>query len=237
MSIPPGSGSDRGAAVKIVLLPIFEADMLSCSYGFRPRCGAHDGLQATSCGASWAATVEAASTRCPPGRGGFRRPRRAGSTMLVVDIGGGTTDIASRCGLRTFTLRADGLRRAGPSRRRARDDVGCSAGPASARRHRRPGARCGRPRGAELRRWTAPADRSPNRSPSASTRGPRIESATSPQEPSPPQGGDGRSDATTIMPDRRSPLVSSMCHVLGVGRGFSPAPVPAWMGRKCRNAP
>ena len=34
------------------------------------------------------------------------------------------------------------------------------------------------------------------------------------QEPPPAQGGDGRSDATAIMPDRRSPLVSSVCHVL-----------------------
>ena len=33
------------AAVKIVLEPVFEADMLACSHGFRPRRGAHDGLQ------------------------------------------------------------------------------------------------------------------------------------------------------------------------------------------------
>jgi RNA-directed DNA polymerase len=31
--------------VKIVLEPVFEADMLACSHGFRPRRGAHDGLQ------------------------------------------------------------------------------------------------------------------------------------------------------------------------------------------------
>ena len=33
------------AAVKIVLEPVFEADMLPCSFGFRPKRGAHDGLQ------------------------------------------------------------------------------------------------------------------------------------------------------------------------------------------------
>jgi group II intron reverse transcriptase/maturase len=33
------------AAVKIVLEPIFEADMLNCSFGFRPRRAAHDALQ------------------------------------------------------------------------------------------------------------------------------------------------------------------------------------------------
>jgi retron-type reverse transcriptase len=31
--------------VKIVLEPIFEADMLGCSFGFRPRRAAHDALQ------------------------------------------------------------------------------------------------------------------------------------------------------------------------------------------------
>ncbi len=33
------------AALKIVLEPIFEADMLDCSFGFRPRRSAHDALQ------------------------------------------------------------------------------------------------------------------------------------------------------------------------------------------------
>ena len=33
------------AAVKIVLEPIFEADLLPCSFGFRPRRSAHDALQ------------------------------------------------------------------------------------------------------------------------------------------------------------------------------------------------
>jgi len=31
--------------VRIVLEPIFEADMLDCSFGFRPRRSAHDALQ------------------------------------------------------------------------------------------------------------------------------------------------------------------------------------------------
>ncbi|MFD0502389.1 reverse transcriptase domain-containing protein [Streptomyces chiangmaiensis] len=33
------------AALKIVLEPVFEADFLPCSFGFRPRRGAHDALQ------------------------------------------------------------------------------------------------------------------------------------------------------------------------------------------------
>jgi RNA-directed DNA polymerase len=33
------------AAVKIVLEPVFEADFLPCSFGFRPKRSAHDGLQ------------------------------------------------------------------------------------------------------------------------------------------------------------------------------------------------
>ena len=33
------------AAVKIVFEPVFEADMLECSFGFRPRRSAHDALQ------------------------------------------------------------------------------------------------------------------------------------------------------------------------------------------------
>ena len=33
------------AAVKIVLEPVFEADMLPCSFGFRPKRAAHDALQ------------------------------------------------------------------------------------------------------------------------------------------------------------------------------------------------
>jgi group II intron reverse transcriptase/maturase len=45
LSIPSVRDRIVQAAVKIVLEPVFEADMLACSYGFRPRRGAHDGLQ------------------------------------------------------------------------------------------------------------------------------------------------------------------------------------------------
>jgi RNA-directed DNA polymerase len=33
------------AALKIVLEPVFEADFLPCSFGFRPGRGTHDALQ------------------------------------------------------------------------------------------------------------------------------------------------------------------------------------------------
>jgi RNA-directed DNA polymerase len=45
LSIPTVRDRIVQAAVKIVLEPIFEADMLSCSFGFRPRRSAHDALQ------------------------------------------------------------------------------------------------------------------------------------------------------------------------------------------------
>jgi group II intron reverse transcriptase/maturase len=45
LSIPAVRDRVVQAAVKIVLEPVFEADMLACSFGFRPKRSAHDGLQ------------------------------------------------------------------------------------------------------------------------------------------------------------------------------------------------
>ena len=45
LSIPSVRDRVVQAAVKIVLEPVFEADFLSCSFGFRPKRSAHDGLQ------------------------------------------------------------------------------------------------------------------------------------------------------------------------------------------------
>jgi RNA-directed DNA polymerase len=45
LSIPTVADRVVQAAMKIVLEPIFEADMLDCSFGFRPRRAAHDALQ------------------------------------------------------------------------------------------------------------------------------------------------------------------------------------------------
>jgi group II intron reverse transcriptase/maturase len=45
LSIPSVRDRIVQAAVKIVLEPVFEADMLPCSFGFRPQRGAHDALQ------------------------------------------------------------------------------------------------------------------------------------------------------------------------------------------------
>jgi group II intron reverse transcriptase/maturase len=45
LSIPAVRDRVVQAAVKIVLEPIFEADMLPCSFGFRPKRSAHDALQ------------------------------------------------------------------------------------------------------------------------------------------------------------------------------------------------
>src|SRR6266568_3712676 len=45
LSIPPVRDRIVQAAVKIVLEPVFEADFLPVSFGFRPRRSAHDALQ------------------------------------------------------------------------------------------------------------------------------------------------------------------------------------------------
>jgi RNA-directed DNA polymerase len=45
LSIPSIRDRIVQAAAKIVLEPIFEADMLSCSFGFRPKRSPHDALQ------------------------------------------------------------------------------------------------------------------------------------------------------------------------------------------------
>ena len=45
LSIPAVRDRVVQAAVKIVIEPIFEADMLECSFGFRPARSAHDALQ------------------------------------------------------------------------------------------------------------------------------------------------------------------------------------------------
>jgi hypothetical protein len=44
LSIPAVRDRIVQAAVKIVLEPVFEAGFLPCSFGFRPRRSAHDGL-------------------------------------------------------------------------------------------------------------------------------------------------------------------------------------------------
>jgi group II intron reverse transcriptase/maturase len=45
LSIPSVRDRIVQAALKIVLEPVFEADMLPCSFGFRPKRSAHDALQ------------------------------------------------------------------------------------------------------------------------------------------------------------------------------------------------
>jgi RNA-directed DNA polymerase len=45
LSIPSVRDRIVQTAVKIVLEPVFEADMVPCSFGFRPKRGAHDALQ------------------------------------------------------------------------------------------------------------------------------------------------------------------------------------------------
>jgi group II intron reverse transcriptase/maturase len=64
LSIPAVRDRVVQAATKIVIEPIFEADMLECSFGFRPRRSAHDALQVivdeTWRGARWIAESDVA---------------------------------------------------------------------------------------------------------------------------------------------------------------------------------
>jgi RNA-directed DNA polymerase len=65
LSIPPVRDRVVQAAVKIVLEPVFEADFLPCSFGFRPKRSAHDALQVLvdECGRGrrWVAETDIAS--------------------------------------------------------------------------------------------------------------------------------------------------------------------------------
>ena len=65
LSIPPVRDRIVQAAVKIVLEPVFEADFLPCSFGFRPKRSAHDALQVLidECGQGrrWVAETDIAS--------------------------------------------------------------------------------------------------------------------------------------------------------------------------------
>ena len=69
LSIPPVRDRIVQAAVKIVLEPVFEADFLPCSFGFRPRLSAHDALQVPveECarGRRWVAETDIASCLDP----------------------------------------------------------------------------------------------------------------------------------------------------------------------------
>jgi RNA-directed DNA polymerase len=64
LSIPAVRDRVVQAAVKIVLEPVFEADFLPCSFGFRPKRAAHDGLQVlvneSFAGARWVVETDVA---------------------------------------------------------------------------------------------------------------------------------------------------------------------------------
>ncbi len=64
LSIPAVRDRVVQAAVKIVIEPVFEADFLPCSFGFRPKRAAHDGLQVlvdeSFAGARWVVETDVA---------------------------------------------------------------------------------------------------------------------------------------------------------------------------------
>src|SRR5258708_3691572 len=64
LTVPAVRDGVAQAAVKIVLEPVFEADFLPCSFGFRPKRAAHDGLQVlvneSFAGARWVVETDVA---------------------------------------------------------------------------------------------------------------------------------------------------------------------------------
>jgi hypothetical protein len=71
LSIPAVRDRVAQAALKTVLEPIFEADFLPCSFGFRPRKSAHDALQVL---------IDESESRC---RNSSDSSRRACERLLV----------------------------------------------------------------------------------------------------------------------------------------------------------
>jgi RNA-directed DNA polymerase len=69
LSIPAVRDRIVQAALKIVLEPVFEADFLPCSFGFRPRLSARDALQvpveASARGRRWVVETDIASCLDP----------------------------------------------------------------------------------------------------------------------------------------------------------------------------
>ena len=109
LSIPSVRDRIVQAAVKIVLEPVFEADLLPCSFGFRPKRSAHDALQVSSMRLGGA----------PVGGGDGYRQLFRGDPERQVD--------ASGRGARLRPVRAQAPAR-DPARRRDGGRAGPSAG-------------------------------------------------------------------------------------------------------------
>ena len=77
LSIPAARDRIAQAAVKLVIEPVFEADFLPCSFGFRPRLSAHDAVGAENIvraggsgfGPSLRSSERLAGFRCSAGPG------------------------------------------------------------------------------------------------------------------------------------------------------------------------
>jgi RNA-directed DNA polymerase len=85
LSIPPVRDRIVQAVLKIVLEPVFEADFLPCSFGFRPRLSAHDALQyplrsARGAGGGWWRRTSPPAFLRSRMRGSWRRWRSVSAT-------------------------------------------------------------------------------------------------------------------------------------------------------------
>ena len=103
LSIPAVRDRVVQAALKIVIEPVFEADMLPCSFGFRPKRSAHDALQVlldeSLRGKRWVVETDIADCfTAIPHEGLMQRSRSASATAR-----------SSRCCGR-FARRGDGGR-------------------------------------------------------------------------------------------------------------------------------
>jgi hypothetical protein len=127
LSIPSVRDRIVQAALKIVLEPIFEADFLPCSFGFRPRRSAHDALQVlideSWRGRRWVVETDIAHAR----RSATLGIGCAGSSRVRARVAGGDLRAAEsvpllgaeeRVGRRHAALPGVHQPRAGASRRR-----------------------------------------------------------------------------------------------------------------------
>ena len=119
LGIPTVKDRVSQQAAKIVLEPIFEADFLSCSFGFRPKRSATDAMER-----SGSASLRASSSSSRPTSGLLRLHRPGALARPGLRAGVGPT--GAQAPPTVAACRGDGRRGSSPSRSRARPRAGSS---------------------------------------------------------------------------------------------------------------
>ena len=150
LSIPAVRDRIVQAAAKIVLEPVFEADFLPCSFGFRPKRSAHDALQVlideSWQGRRWVVETDIAScfSAIPHDKLMEAWIRRRGRAASWFPRQARCSRSSCRCGLRPPSASMPGLRGArSPLWWRRRWRSFCRAAAQSTRAGERPGGRDG----------------------------------------------------------------------------------------------